>query len=181
MLPLAIKLEGRPVLVIGCGAIGRRKAQQLIAQGALVTMVTREFLAEAPEGLSELHHRDVALSDFDGKLLVISATGDASLNDHLVDEARRRGVLINCVDDPERCDFYFCATVTEGEVSVAVSTNGASPDLAKALRNRIAQALPANTAHAAEELRKMRTTLHAKGISTEDIFWDDIVEQLLAD
>jgi len=181
VLPLAIKLEGRPVLVIGCGAIGRRKAQQLINQGALVTMVTREFLAEAPEGLSELHHRDVALSDFDGKLLVISATGDRSVNDGLVAEARRRGVLINCVDDPDRCDFYFCATLTEGEVSVAVSTNGASPALAKAIRNRLAQALPANTAQAAQELRAMRAKLHAEGVSTEDIYWDDIVEQLLQD
>ena len=85
------------------------------------------------------------------------------------------------MDDPDRCDFYFCATLTEGEVSVAVSTNGASPALAKAIRNRLAQALPANTAQAAQELRAMRAKLHAEGVSTEDIYWDDIVEQLLQD
>jgi precorrin-2 dehydrogenase / sirohydrochlorin ferrochelatase len=181
VIPLAIKLKDRHVLVIGCGVIGKRKAQQLIDDGALVTMVTTEQLTPAPEGLYELLERPVVFSDFDNKLLIISATGDATINDDLIGEARRRGILINCVDDPERCDFYFCATTTRGEVTVAVSSNGSSPALAQAIRDRMEAALPANTAEAATALRALRDAVHASGESTEDIDWRQVVADLLED
>jgi precorrin-2 dehydrogenase / sirohydrochlorin ferrochelatase len=181
VLPLALELTGRDVLVIGAGRIGAGKAALLVDAGARVTMIARDVLVELPHGLNSLLRRDYRDGDLAGYALVVSATGDAAVNDRVVAEARRANIWLNVVDDPERSDFYFTAVHRAGDVTVSVSTEGASPALAQALRSMIAEALPDNLADVAEQLRRERAAYHADGSSTEGIDWRARILELLGD
>ena len=181
VLPLAFKLAGKPVLVVGAGRIGAGKAGLLVDAGAKVSVVARDVLAPLPTGIASLERRDYRRGDLDGFSLVVSATGDADTNDVIVDDARDAGVWLNVVDDPERSDFYFTALHRAGDVVVSVSSSGSSPALAQRLRTLIAEHLPANLADVAQRLRDERTTLQRAGASTEGRDWSSRIDALLAD
>lgn len=179
MLPLALDLTGRDVLVLGAGRIGARKAAQLVAAGASVRVVAEAIIAPLPEGVISVAERAFALDDLEGAWLVVSATGSDAVNDEVVAAAGERGIWLNVVDDPERSSFFFTALHREGDVVLSVSTEGAAPALASVLRDRLAQALPASAAAAAAALRAERDALHAAGKSTEGIDWRPRIDELL--
>ena len=181
MLPLALKLTGKDVLVIGAGRVGTGKAGLLVDAGASVTIITRDVLAELPRGLTSLEEREYRDGDLRGYALVVSATGDAATNDRVVDEARRENIWLNVVDDPQRSDFYFTAVHRAGDVTVSVSTEGASPALAQEVRSMIARSLPDDLADVAQTLRRERDHLHDRGTSTEGIDWRPRIRELLDD
>jgi siroheme synthase-like protein len=179
VLPLAFKLEGVAVLVIGAGAIGARKAAQLIEAGAQVTVISEDVLSPLPADVVRLERRRYVRGDLRGFSLVVSATGDAAVNDVVVEEAREERLWLNVVDDPERSSFYFMALHRQGDVTVAVSTTGAAPALAQEVRTLVANALPDNLAHVANSLRDERRRLHEEGTSTEGIDWSLRIRELL--
>ena len=179
MLPLAIKLTDKDVLVIGAGRVGAGKAGLLVETGARVTMIAREIGADLPRDLASFEQREYRDGDLRGYTLVVSATGDATVNDRIVEEARREHVWLNVVDDPARSDFYFTAVHRDGDVVVSVSTEGASPALAQELRSMIAERLPDNLGDVAQQLRRERDELHADGSSTEGLDWRPRIRELL--
>jgi precorrin-2 dehydrogenase/sirohydrochlorin ferrochelatase len=181
MLPLAMKLSDKPVLVVGAGRIGTGKAALLVEAGARVTMISREQLAPLPLGLDSYEARDYRRGDLKGYALVVAATGEAAINDQIVDEARTEGVWLNVVDDPARSDFYFTAVHRDGEVLVSVSTEGASPALAQVIRSLIRERLPRHLGTVARQLRVERAALHTSGNSTEGVDWKPRIEELLED
>jgi siroheme synthase-like protein len=174
-----LKLTDKNVLVIGAGRIGAGKADLLVEAGARVTVIAREVLADLPTGVSSFEERDYRDGDLRGFALVVSATGDATVNDRVVQEAAREGIWLNVVDDPQRSDFFFTAVHRAGDVTVSVSTEGASPALAQVLRTRIAESLPDNLAAIAQQLRQERGDFHASGTSTEGVDWRPRIRALL--
>ena len=181
MLPLAMKLANKPVLVVGAGRIGTGKATLLVEAGAHVTMISSEQLAPLPSGLAAYEARAYRPGDLKGYALVVSATGDPTINDQIVDEARNEGIWLNVVDDPARSDFYFTAVHRDGEVLVSVSTEGASPALAQVIRTLIRDRLPHHIGLVARQLRAERAALHTSGASTEGIDWTPRIHELLDD
>jgi len=179
VLPLALKLDDKAVLVIGAGRIGTGKAALLVEAGARVTVVARDVVAELPTGIAAFERREYRDGDLRGFALVVSATGDPVVNDLIVSEALRENVWLNVVDDPQRSDFYFTAVHRAGDVVVSVSTEGASPALAQELRSMIAERLPDNLAEVASQLRDERADYHASGTSTEGVDWRPRIRELL--
>lgn len=179
MLPLAFKFDGVPVLVIGAGQIGARKAAQLIEAGALVTMIAEEFLGPVPQGVAHVEKRRYQRGDLRGFFLVVSATGQLEVNDEVVKEASDERIWLNVVDDPERCSFFFMALHRQGEVTVAVTTEGAAPALAQGIRDLVAERLPSNLADVAVTLREERRAVHENGASTENADWRPRIRALL--
>jgi len=165
MFPLVVDLTDRPVVVIGAGKVGVRKAAQLLEAGALVTVITDVVLAPVPDGVAALHIRSYRYGDLEGALLVVAATGDPDVNDRIVAEANERNILLNVVDDLSRSNFYF--------------TGGSSPALAQWVRNSVAKALPRDLASVARALRAERSALHDAGESTENREWMQRVNQLV--
>jgi len=174
-----MRLTDKDVLVIGAGRVGAAKVGLLVEAGARVTVIAREVLAELPRAVASIERRDYLDGDLRGFALVISATGDATVNDRVVEEARREGVWLNVVDDPQRSDFYFTAVHRAGDVTVSVSTEGASPALAQELRSMIARRLPDNLADVARRLRQERADFHRSGASTEGLDWRGRIRELL--
>jgi precorrin-2 dehydrogenase/sirohydrochlorin ferrochelatase len=179
VLPLAFKLDGVEVLVIGAGQVGARKAAQLVEAGARVTVISEEVLATLPDGVTRVENRRYSRGDLRSYFLVVSATGDPLVNDVVVEEAREERLWLNVVDDPERSSFYFMALHRQGDVTVAVSTDGAAPALAQAVRALVAEALPSNLASVASTLRDERRQLHESGTSTENFDWRLRIRELL--
>lgn len=140
LFPIFVKLEGRPVLVVGAGAIGESKIASLVAAGASVAVVAPRATAPiarwASEGKVRWHARPFEPADLDAMALVIAAV-PADVADHVYREARARGILCNSVDDPDHCDFYYGAVVNRGDLQIAISTNGQSPALAQRLRQEL--------------------------------------------
>ena len=128
---------------VGAGTVAEAKIESLLATAASVHVVapkaTPRVREWAREGRIEWEAREYGLGDLLGVFLVIAATGSVALHDEIYAEARRRGVLCNAVDEPERCDFYFPAVVRRGELQIAISTGGLSPALAQRLRKELEQ------------------------------------------
>lgn len=181
MLPLALRLDDVDVLVIGAGEVGAKKASQLLDAGARVSVIAKEVRAELPEALQRLELRRYRRGDLAAYSLVVSATGDPATNDLVVAEAKELRRWLNVVDDPERSSFYFMALHRQGDVTIAVSTNGASPALAQAVRTLAAERLPDNLADVASTLREERRRLHESGASSEELDWATRIRELLHD
>lgn len=179
MLPLAFALRGRPVLVLGAGKVGAHKARQLLEAGSRVTIISEEVRAPLPSEVDAVILRRYRHGDLEGFSLVVSALGDATVNDDVVAEAERRGIWINVVDDLVRSTFFFTAMHREGDVVVSVSTGGASPALARMLRTMLVRALPENVSDVATKLRLERRRIHGRGLSTEDMDWSSHISSML--
>jgi siroheme synthase-like protein len=179
MFPLVVDLEGRRVVVVGAGKVGAHKSAELVAAGARVTVISVAILAALPDGIEEVVVRPYRRGDLSAAFLAVAATGDADVNDAIVEEARELNTLLNVVDDIERSNFYFTAVHRDGDVLVSVSTEGSSPALAQWVRNAVAGALPRNLGAVAKRLRAERAALHARGESSENRPWAARVEALI--
>ncbi|UCD56722.1 MAG: bifunctional precorrin-2 dehydrogenase/sirohydrochlorin ferrochelatase [Candidatus Hydrogenedentota bacterium] len=135
---ISLSLEKVPCLVVGGGTVALRKVESLIASGARVKVVSPQVLPEI-EALEEVEiaRHEFRPRDLDGQFLVISATNSRSVNGAVAKAAKRRSMLVNVVDDPELCNFYVNSQVRRGDLTISVSTGGASPALAKRIRKEL--------------------------------------------
>ncbi len=166
LYPIALKLSGRPVCVIGAGAVAARKVRDLLACGAAVTVVAPEAVDEiralAGEGRLRWEPRSFEPGDLDRAALVMAATDDRAVNVAAANAAHARGLLINVADVPDLCDFYLPAVERRGPVVVAVSSGGASPALAGQLVRELGRTLPDSLARHAELLAEARARLRER-------------------
>lgn len=140
-LPILLNLKGRRVLVVGGGAVAKRRAKAMVAAGAEVTAVAPEF-AEGWHNLhAEQHTRGFAPEDLDGVDLVVIATDRTQVNQDVADLARERGVWCNRADAPDQGDFVVPAHRTQGQLTLAVSTHGVSANAAASIRDGLWDAL----------------------------------------
>ena len=146
--PIFLKLDGRPGLLVGAGNVALEKLNTLLTSGLRMRVIAPEAKAEvrafADEGKIELVQRKFAPDDLDGNFIVIAATDDPDVNATVYRESVARGLLVNSVDDPPHCDFYFGSVVRRGDLQVAISTAGESPAVAQQLRREIDAKLPGN-------------------------------------
>jgi precorrin-2 dehydrogenase/sirohydrochlorin ferrochelatase len=136
--PLFLDISGRKCVVIGGGNVAERKVERLLACGALTEVVGKVLtpLLAAWKVEGKIVHRsaDYEESCLVDAFLVIGATDDEAVNGRIARDARALGIPVNIVDDPARCDFILPSIVERGDLSIAVSTGGRSPALAKKLR-----------------------------------------------
>ena len=182
LYPVGLVVAGRPVLVVGGGRVAARKAGDLVACGARVTVVAPEVvpdLAERPEVTVE--RRVYRAGEAGGYRLVVTATGDRAVDQQVFDDAEAAGVWVNSADDPERCTFTLPAVVRRDPVVVAIATGGHSPALATWLRRRLSDELGPEVAVLAGLLGEARARVRATGRSTEDLDWQSLLDGGLLD
>ena len=139
--PLFADLSRQKVLVVGGGSVALRKVQALLRAGAEVWVIAPSLtpgLARLTRN-KRLHHlaRPFRRGDIRGFLLVIAATDDPAVNRAVSREAQKAGRLVNVVDVPELCTFIVPSTIAWGDLTLAISTGGASPAFAKRLRQEL--------------------------------------------
>ena len=186
-LPLALKLANQPCLVVGGGEVARRKIETLLAVDARIAVVARSVSAEVREQCLSagipVHERAFQDDDVSGRLLVVAATGDATVNRAVQGACEQHRVLVNCVDDADHSTAQFPAIVNRGPVTVGVSTRGTSPTLARRLREQIEALLPASVGPLASYLgsRRDRVRNVLPDSRTRQRFWDDVLDSELVD
>ena len=141
--PVFLNIDGKPCLVVGGGAIGERKVEDLLLAGAQVTLVSREvtpvLAAMAAQGLITYRREDFTPDHLNGMVLAIAATNDLNTNQSVSIAAQARGLPVNIVDQPALCSFVVPATIRRGDLTLAIGTGGRSPALAKKLRRDLEQ------------------------------------------
>ena len=160
LLPIFVKLTGRPCLLVGAGEVALQKIPSLLAAEARLRVIAphvrSEISALASQGRIEVIEREFAGSDLDDTFLVIAATDKPDVNAAVYRGAVERNILCNSVDDPPHCDFYFGSIVSRGDLQIAISTAGESPALAQRLRHEIDEQLPSNLGPWLSNLGKIR-------------------------
>jgi siroheme synthase-like protein len=139
-----LRLSGRRCLVIGGGDVGLEKVEGLLACDGDVTLIAPEAIEPlqelAREGSIRWERREYAgRQDLEGVFIVIAATSDTDVNVAIFEDAERRAMLVNVVDVPPLCNFILPAIIRTGPLAIAISTAGASPALAKRIRDEIAE------------------------------------------
>lgn len=143
--PLFANLNGRRCVVVGGGLVAQRKVTTLLGCGAAVTVVspsvTKRLAAYARRRRIRHQRHRFCPADLAGAWLVLAATDDQRTNELVSRSAARRRVFTNVVDQKPLCSFIAPAIVRRGPLTVAVSTGGASPALAKRVRGELGRFL----------------------------------------
>jgi siroheme synthase-like protein len=143
LFPAFLKLEGRQVVIVGGGALAASKIPGLLEAAALVRVVSPQINPQLALWVRQLKiewlPKYFEPGDLNGAFLVIAATSLRDVNQSVYEEADRRNILCNAVDDIENCHFYYGSVVQRGDLQIAVSTNGKSPALAQRLRKELEQ------------------------------------------
>jgi uroporphyrin-III C-methyltransferase/precorrin-2 dehydrogenase/sirohydrochlorin ferrochelatase len=185
-LPINLRLRDRPAVLIGAGVVAARKARFLFGAGARLTVIAPEqdpqFAALGEEYSFNWQRRRYRRGDLNGAVLVIAATPDRRVNEAVHAEARARAIPVNVVDSPDLCSFIFPAIVDRSPLTVAISSSGASPVLARSVRSRIEAMLPAATADIARFGRLHRDRIRAAGRDETDRrrIWEQIIDGQIA-
>lgn len=178
--PVYLDLQGVAVLVVGAGPIAARKVAGLVTAGAAVTVVaTTVSSALDRASVVEVRERPFEPADLAGVRLVITATGDAAVDAVVAAVATAAGIWANAADQPEDCSFILPAIARNGPLAVAVSTGGASPALARRLRDHAGALLSDDVVALAADLQARRAAVRASGGSTEDVDWSGLIDPVL--
>jgi precorrin-2 dehydrogenase/sirohydrochlorin ferrochelatase len=139
--PAFLNVAGRKCVVVGGGHVALRKVEAFLARGAQVRLIADvlcpELRAMVGTGQVSLDERRYRPGDLSGAFVAIAATDDRETNIQISGEAREACVLVNVVDDADLSDFIFPSVITRGDITVAVSTAGRSPALARKIRARL--------------------------------------------
>ncbi len=180
--PVFLHLEGRPCVVIGTGAVAEQKVAGLLRAGARVTVIgpdpSPRLAHLAAGGAIQIRRRAYEAADLDGAFLAIVHSDDPAVRHRVWQEAERRRVLINAVDDMPHCAFIAPAIYEQGDLTVAVSTAGKSPALAVRVRNRIADLLGPEYGAFLDLLGDLRAevTRRVPDASTRTALWYKVVD-----
>ena len=170
--PVFLDLDQTRCLVVGGGAIAERKVEALLAAGGEVALISPELTAalHALEAAGRLtvQQRPYQRGDLDAVALVIAATDDPTLQRQIAADAKQANILCNIVDQPALCSFIVPAVVQQGDLTISVSTNGASPALAKKIRQDLAEQFGPEYAVALRLLRRIRERLIHEQRSAKD-------------
>lgn len=160
--PFFVELEGKRCLVVGGGKVARRKAEALLSFGAQVTLVApeiQEVLCRNPG--FDLWQRPFREADLEGFDFVIAASDDFTVNERVAMLCHARKIPVNRADEDGSQGFLFPALVKRGDLTIGISTSGASPTAAGVFRRWIEAGLPQRTEEILTYLRKARERVKA--------------------
>ncbi|MDQ3267489.1 MAG: siroheme synthase CysG, partial [Pseudomonadota bacterium] len=182
--PIFLNLKGKKCLVVGGDEVSSRKASVLVQAGAFVKIVS-PYLCEAfknipnieyvPDRFQAAHLNDITL--------VIAATDDIETNEEVSNEAKKRNIPVNVVDNPDLCTFIMPAILDRSPFMVAFSTGGASPVLARILRGKLETLIPPAYGRLAAFAAKFRQTVktHISNSGKRRLFWENVLEGPIAE
>lgn len=165
--PLFANLNGQPCLLVGGGNVAARKARELAATGAVLTVnapdcspAMREFLEQVPD--TRLHTGPFEPRLVAEHVLIVAATDDQAVNRAVAEAARAARRLCNIVDDGARSTFIVPAVVDRSPLLVAISSGGEAPVLARLLRQSLERWLPSGLGRLARWAGTWRRTVRVR-------------------
>lgn len=179
-LPLFFNLQTSPVLLVGGGEVGLRKARLLVRAGARLQVVSRELHPELEQLLQEQDGQWLAKEYQSEQLaavsLVVAATDDAELNRQLHADCVARRLPVNVVDNPELCSFIFPAIVDRSPLVIGIASAGKAPVLSRLLRARLESLIPARYGDLAQLAADFRDRVRQRfsDLGQRRRFWEGV-------
>ena len=171
-LPVFLALHGKRVLVAGGTPAAAWKVELLLAAGANVDVYAGEpspellaIIDEARRGSATLHRREWRDADCIGAAIAVGAFEDDAQATRFAGSARAAGASVNVIDKPKFCDFNFGAIVNRSPLVIGISTDGAAPIFAQAIRARLEAMIPRGFSSWVEAARRWRDSVKASGLS----------------
>jgi siroheme synthase-like protein len=178
--PVSLNVRGRKCVVVGGGQVALRKVRTLLEHGANVDVISPELCPElgqlADRGSIHICSREYQEEDLVGAFIVIAATDDGDVNRRVVDEARRKAIMINVVDDADTSDFIAPSYLQRGDITIAVSTAGRSPALARKIRTVLEKDFTDEYASLAQLVGEVRDELKQQGIQVDGEDWQEALQ-----
>ncbi|CAK8715645.1 precorrin-2 dehydrogenase [Candidatus Electronema halotolerans] len=141
MYPVTLNISGQLCVVVGGGRVAERKIRALLKAGAQVRAVSPQLTEPLHElaaaGRIDWLGRCFQADDLAGAMLVFAATDNRQVNELVAQTAVAAGQLVNVADAPDQCGFQVPAVLRQGDLTIAVSTNGRSPALSARIRKRL--------------------------------------------
>jgi uroporphyrin-III C-methyltransferase/precorrin-2 dehydrogenase/sirohydrochlorin ferrochelatase len=178
MFPIMLDLRDRPSLVVGAGPIAQRKLQQLLAEGARVTVVAPHVIEPiaklAAAGDITLHVREFVDTDVEGHVVVMVATNQRAVNEQVTRAARAHGIWVNVADVPDLCDFHLPASMRRGDLQLTIASGGGAPFAVRRLRELFERKIGPAWADWLSAAKRFRRRVQALGLAaTEaDVHYD---------
>ncbi|MCF6190131.1 MAG: siroheme synthase CysG [Cocleimonas sp.] len=180
--PVFLDLKDRQCLVIGGGSVASRKVKNLLTSGAKVTVISPQVSDE----LKQLAHdekitvieREYQTTDITVAFLIVAATDDSTVNAQVAEQAHNANIMVNVADNASLCSFIFPSILDRSPVTIAVSTGGASPVLARQLRMKLETLVPSACGRLAgitEEYRE-KVKLHFPEQEQRKSFWENALK-----
>lgn len=170
--PIFLKLKNKQVVVIGGGQVAERKILTLLERGAKIKVISPELTHKlrdlANEGKFLWEKREYQRGDLEGAFLVIGATNNPNVQEAIFNEAEERGIPCNIVDKPDFCSFIVPSLLERGDLTLAISTGGASPAVARRLRERLENILGEEYALYLYLMRKIREEILKSALPQEE-------------
>ena len=161
--------------MVGGGPVAERKVEMLLEHQASVTVISptlsRRLQHLADQSAIQTISRNYQAGDLKGALLVIAATDDPPINAAVAEHGRKQRALVNVVDDPRHSDFIVPSMVRRGDITIAISTAGKSPALARKLRSILEAALPAEYASLVTLVSEVRQELAQRQSPVDSDVW----------
>ena len=186
-LPIFLHVQQRPCLLVGGGEVAARKVATLLRAGARVTVVSPSLSPRLSEhrDAGEIVHLAEAFeaAHLDDCILAVAATADGEVNRRVSELAQQRGIPVNVVDRPDLCTFVFPSIIDRAPVTVAVSTGGAAPVLARLLRARLETLIPASYGRLAALAARFRNAVKARFPRSVERrrFWEETLQGPIAE
>jgi precorrin-2 dehydrogenase / sirohydrochlorin ferrochelatase len=158
LFPIFLDLSGRRCVVVGGGEVASRKARKLLQARARVVVISPEIKPKLESVAVEVHRRLYEEGDLEGAYLAFAATDSREANAAVAREAEERGIPVNVADEPSEGDFALPSTLRRGRLQVAVSTGGASPTLARKIKDELEEVFGPEWAGIVEEFNRNRQT-----------------------
>lgn len=160
--PVFMDIAGQDILIVGGGTVALRKIEKLLLYEPQITLVAPS-VDPMIRAHSEVYifEREFEEEMLEKKKLVIAATDDRTLNARIAALCREKGILVNAVDQREDCTFLFPALVKRGELSIGISTGGASPTAARWVKEQIDNLLPSEFDQILSYLDELRPQIKA--------------------
>jgi siroheme synthase-like protein len=178
--PILLSLQDKKCVVVGGGMVALRKVKALLDCGAEVTVISPKPHAELSRLFKnkaiQLLQRDYERGDLKDAALSIAATDVKEINRKVAEASKKNGTLVNVVDDSERSDFIVPSSFRRGNLSVAVSTSGASPALAKKIRVKLEKNIGMEYAYLLSLIAEIRSEIKQKGIRVSAKAWEEALD-----
>lgn len=178
--PIFLNLSGKQCIVIGGGDVAERKVNSLLEHKAGVTVISRTLTQAlgrlAQRGDIKACLREYRPGDLAGAFLAIAATDDAEINAAVAREGGQRQVLTNVVDNAALSDFIAPSIVRRGDITIAISTSGKSPALARKLAAELEEKLAPEYAALASLLSEVRRELKQRGVAVSGDTWQECLD-----
>lgn len=181
-LPIFTKLDDKPVLVVGGGDVALRKCRAFLKARAAVTLIAPEFcdelIALADSNEITLINAYFNEKHLDGMMLVIAATDLEDVNAQVFELANARNIFVNVVDDQPKCSFIFPSIVDRDPITIAISSAGTAPVLARRLREKLETLIPQHIGPLATLVGSFRDKVKQrfKHFSDRRQFWESVFD-----